>query len=249
MSLHFRHLLSLGLTGVVVLAGCGSETRESASSAPSQTPGSHSRNAPSASFQIGGPFHHVDFVPTPKRVMQACARTAAVIGYPTLCPRAIPAGSSLSSTQPPECRYAPTPRTLVGAGCSRFGRFNLRRWEFADLLWDPAGPGHVIIQAAPVRLAPAAFLVLDKAARRQFHPRAEGWLRIRNGLRARWYAVPQNAESSNAGHSALVWYRGGHTYELSSHGTTRLARRVAITMVRHSRFVQPQYSPAIPGGT
>lgn len=60
-----------------------------------------------------------------------------------------------------------------------------------------------------------------------------------SGIRGRHVTVPQNVESSRAGHIGYAWHQHGHTYAVTIHGHTPTARRILLLMLRHTVLVKP----------
>jgi hypothetical protein len=243
MGLRVSRTCRLGVLAAVATAawGCGSAHHRAHTPRPPPTRGtatletSAARVSPGA--QLREAFDDSRFEPAPPAVRRACHRTAREVGYPILCPRLIPSGATLTTVGVPGCATSPTPHGLIGTyDCSG----PRRRWEFGDINWGEFdwGIGHVIIQGAPRTLAFVSFLGLDPQARRAYPPRRRGQTTLSGGIRAAWIAVPQNAESANAGHTCLVWHQHGRTYEISAHAPGALGRAFVLNMLHHSRFVR-----------
>lgn len=202
-------------------------------------------NGPSARPPVSvGPYV---FVAAPPSLLKECRRVANVVAYAVPCPLLIIEGLS------------PTPQPNVPGlnGCSPWqivglsrcpGVTSWRHWVVGNsqVESDFPTPEHLVIQASPSPQPDYAKAIDGPGWYRGATVDALGGLTTTRWRVEEVFVPPDtNAGSAFAGHYALVWTVGRHTYAVGFHDVygRRITEELDRTLVDHLVLVPPVRTP------
>lgn len=213
---------------------------------------SHPAAAPAPSAQLvvtAGPYSVTFVRSTPAQL--GCVTAARRLGYPVPCPIWLP---QIIAQQPdPSCSGT------IMVTCTQDPMW--RDWMFANggMAISGTGPGitpdteeHFVMEAAPFPTGNYDLIANGPVWGSLSRPRtaqALDWVTA-GGRRMRFVMIPQDTNgSAMAGHLALVWTAGSHTYAITFHVLwgLPLARALDLAVAQRLVMISPPAPAARPG--
>lgn len=214
----------------------------------------HRATTPASSCRLvvtAGPYSVTFVRSTPAQL--GCAAAARRLGYPVPCPVWLPQ----IIAQEPDASCSGT----IMVNCNPSPMW--RDWLFANGGQAISGAGpeiapdsdeHFVMEGTPFPAGNYDLIANGPAWDSLGRPRtarAMDWVTA-GGRRMRFVMIPQDTEgSAMAGHLALVWTAGSHTYAITFHVLwgVPLARALDLAVARRLVMISPPASPARPGAS